>query len=289
LLVAGENPVRETTLTDDQRRLEFERARRSRSEEVQTSPRRVYELIRSMIRRGTATSETALGEAELVQHLGASRNAVRRALQMLADDGVVVRQRRAGTSVLHDIVAVRDGEVGPRAYEGAADEGRLRVSNLECRRISTPPAVQQGLGSDVASVLVLEQVGFVGGAPLYLRVGYNVTDLSVDEFLRRIDLNHVHYPPIAQVFESLFDAPYGSSSSVVEAVSCEDRAASLLGISEGSPVLLRELMTRQTDGTPRELSFTHFRGDRVAIFGGDHGGQRVVSAGGLADLDLPLP
>ncbi|PRY11186.1 GntR family transcriptional regulator [Kineococcus rhizosphaerae] len=272
----------------DARRLEFERARRARAEEVQTSPTRVYELIRSMIRDGTVPQDGALGEADLVRHLGASRNAVRRALQMLADDGVVVRQRRAGTSVLHDIVAVRDGEVGPRAYEGAADEGRLRVSTLECRRIPVPPPVRRGLGTDATSVLLLEQVGFVGGSPLYLRVGYNVTDLSVEEFLRRIEANHVRYPPIAEVFESLFDVPYGSSSSVVEAVSCEERAAGLLGIPEGSPVLLRELMTRQTDGTPRELSFTHFRGDRVAIFGGDHSGPSVAGTAGFTDLDLPL-
>lgn len=276
----------------DARRTEFERARRARAEEVQTSPRRVYDLIRSMIRRGTAPPDTALGEAELVQQLGASRNAVRRALQMLADDGVVVRQRRAGTSVLHDIVAVREGEIGPRAYEGAADEGRLTVATLECRRISTPPAVRAGLGEafgdGVDSVLLLEQVGFVGGQPLYLRVGYNVTALSAEEFGRRLEQAHVDYPPIAEVFQLLFDVPYGSSSSVVEAVSCEERAADLLGIAEGSPVLLRELMTRQLDGTPRELSFTHFRGDRVAIFGGDQGNQRVVSTGADADLDLPL-
>lgn len=35
----------------------------------------------------------------------------------------------------------------------------------------------------------------------------------------------------------------------------------------GSPVLLRELITRDTDGRPSELSFTHFRADRVAIIG----------------------
>lgn len=53
-------------------------------------------------------------------------------------------------------------------------------------------------------------------------------------------------------------------------------------------MLLRELTTRQTDGTPRELSFTHFRGDRVALLGGDHGPQRAVGSGGFADVDLPL-
>jgi GntR family transcriptional regulator len=272
---------RVTTVDDTTRRLEFERARRARAEEVQTSPRRVYELIRSMIRRGVMPHDNALGEATLVSQLGASRNAVRRALQMLADDGVVVRQRRSGTAPSHDIVAVRDGEVGPRVYEGTADVGRLRVSTLECRRIAAPAPVRAGLGEEVESVMLIEQIGFFSGAPLYLRVGYNVTDYDEKEFMRRVELNHVGFPPLAQAFENVCGTPYGSSSSVVEAVSCQDRVAELLQIPVGAPVLLKELMTRQLDGTPREMSFTHFRGDRVAIFGGN---QSVSSA-----IASPMP
>ena len=274
------------------RRAEFERARRARTPEVHTSPRRVYELVRSMIRRGTMPHDNALAEATLVAQLGASRNAVRRALQMLAEDGVVVRQRRAGTSVAHDIVAVRDGEVGPRAWAGAADHGRLQVTTLECRRITAPAPVSAALGEDTATVVLLEQLGSVEGSPLYLRVGYNVTDLHEEEFARRIEANNVDYPPIATVFQRLFDTPYGSSSSVVEAISCSERAADLLGVPVGSPVLLRELMTREADGTPREMSFTHFRGDRVAIFGGDHvpgGGVPGDPAAGYTDIGMPLP
>lgn len=272
------------------RRREFERVRRARAEDatpadVSTSPRRVYELIRSMIRRGTMPHDAALAESHLVEQLGASRNAVRRALQMLAEDGVVVRQRRAGTNVAHDIVAVRDGEIGPRAYAGAADEGRLTVVTLECRRITAPAPVRAGLGQDVESVVLLEQVGHVGGSPLYLRVGYCVTDLDEAEFLRRIEANHVGYPPVPVVFQSLFDVPYGSSSSVVEAISCQERAAELIGVPVGSPVLLRELMTRTVDGTPREMSFTHFRGDRVAIFGGDHQHLPVATTG--SEIGMP--
>ncbi|WP_380172777.1 GntR family transcriptional regulator [Kineococcus sp. DHX-1] len=274
---------------DQERRRAYQRSRQARTEDVSTSPRHVYELIRSMIRRGTMPHDTLLEETNLVSRLGASRNAVRRALQMLADDGVVVRQRRAGTNVAHDIVAVRDGEIGPRAYPGAADEGRLRVVTLECRRITAPEPVRAALGQEVDSVVLLEQLGYVGGSPLYLRVGYCVTDLDESEFLRRIEANHVDYPPVPVVFRSLFDVPYGSSSSVVEAISCQERAAELLGVPVGSPVLLRELMTRTTDGTPREMSFTHFRGDRVAVFGGDHAHLPPVVAGPDAGAEIAMP
>lgn len=230
----------------------------------------MYELIRAAIRRGTLPQEGALSEEWLIRTLGASRNSVRKALQMLADDGIVLRQRKSGTSIAHDIIAVRDGEVGPRAWAGSPDAGRLTVRTLECKRISAPAALTYLTGTDTASLILLEQVGSIGPRPLYLRVGYCLTDLDEDEFARRIDESHADYPPMAEVHQRIFGRPFGGSSSVVEAISCHERAADTLGIPVGSPVLLRELLTRDADGNPTELSFTHFRGDRVAIMGSDH-------------------
>jgi GntR family transcriptional regulator len=258
----------------DEQRARYLRAQAARQEKFVTSPRRVYELIRSGIRRGTMPHDETLSEQHLIDTLGATRNAVRKALQMLADDGVVLRARRAGTSVAHDIVAVRDGEVGPRAWAGMPDEGRLTVDTLECRRIAAPAVLQNFIGTEVDTVVLLEQVGRMGGKPLYLRVGYCITDFEIDEFVARIESNHSEYPPIAVAHNRIFGTVYGGSSSVVEAISCQERAADLLDMQVGAPVLLRELITRDSEGRPAELSFTHFRADRVAIIGSaDHPGM----------------
>lgn len=174
----------------DEQRTRYIRAQSNRGEKFVTSPRRVYELIRSGIRRGTMPHDEILSEQHLIETLGATRNAVRKALQMLADDGVVLRARRAGTSIAHDIVAVRDGEVGPRAWAGMPDEGRLTVETLECRRITAPAVIQEFIGADVESVILLEQIGRMNGKPLYLRVGYCITDFDIDEFTERVESNH---------------------------------------------------------------------------------------------------
>lgn len=252
---------------EEENRAKYIRAQPDRATPVHTSPRRVYELIRSSIRRGTIPHDSALSEEQLISTLGASRNSVRKALQMLADDGVVVRQRRSGTSIAHDIVSVREGEVGPRAWAGTPDAGRLTVQTLECRRIDAPVGLKHLLGEDVPSVILIEQTGSVGSQPLYLRVGYCLTDLDEASFIEQIERSHNDYPPISVVHERIFGRPFGASTSSVEAISCQERAAALLHVPVGSPVLLRELLTRDSDGVPTELSFTHFRGDRVAILG----------------------
>lgn len=251
----------------DEQRARYSRAQRHRVDKFVTSPRRVYELIRSGIRRGTMPHDEILSEQHLIESLGATRNAVRKALQMLADDGVVLRARRAGTSIAHDIVAVHDGEVGPRAWAGMPDEGRLTVDTLECRRITAPAVIQNFIGAEVDTVILLEQIGRMGGNPLYLRVGYCITDFEIDEFIERVESNHGEYPPIAVAHHRIFGTRYGGSSSVVEAISCQERPAELLEMPVGAPVLLRELITRDSEDNPSELSFTHFRADRVAIIG----------------------
>lgn len=251
----------------DEQRAKFVRAQGERADKFVTSPRRVYELIRAGIRRGTMPHDQTLSEQHLIESLGATRNAVRKALQMLADDGVLVRARRAGTSVVHDIVTVHEGEVGPRAWAGTPDEGRLTVDTLEISRITAPAVLQRLLGADTESVLLLEQLGRMGGLPLYLRVGYCMTDATPEEFAERIESNHTEFPPIGVVHERLFGRPYGGSDYVVEAISCQERAAEMLDMQVGAPVLLRELITRNSEGGPSELSYTHFRADRVAIVG----------------------
>ncbi|GGG21245.1 hypothetical protein GCM10007304_38860 [Rhodococcoides trifolii] len=251
----------------EEHRAKYVRAQSDRADKFVTSPRRVYELIRAGIRRGTMPHDQTLSEQHLIESLGATRNAVRKALQMLAEDGVLVRARRAGTSVVHDIVAVHDGEVGPRAWAGTPDEGRLTVDTLEISRISAPAVLQRLLGADTDSVLLLEQLGRMGGQPLYLRVGYCMTDATAEEFSQLIESNHTEFPPISVVHERLFGSAYGGSDYVVEAISCQERAAELLDMPVGAPVLLRELITRNSAGAPSELSYTHFRADRVAIVG----------------------
>jgi GntR family transcriptional regulator len=39
----------------------------------------------------------------------------------------------------------------------------------------------------------------------------------------------------------------------------------LLQVPEGAPVLMQELLVRDRDGVPRELSYTHYRGGRVSL------------------------
>jgi GntR family transcriptional regulator len=246
-------------------RADFKRAHPIRTNAAETSLRRVYELLRSSISNGTLTIDQLLVEMELMKALGASRNAVRKALRMLADDGIVSRKTRNGTSLTRDIITVRAGEVGPRAWNGSPDEGRLHVETLDVSRVALPGVLRDRFNTDIDSVLLLEQIGFSDLQPLYVRVSYIPEDFDVEELNRRIDSLHVDYPPLAVAFERFYGQPFGGTHAVVEALRCEERTAELLRIPTGAPVLFQDLTTFDDTGKIREISFAHFRGDRIAL------------------------
>ncbi|GAA4545941.1 GntR family transcriptional regulator [Pseudonocardia xishanensis] len=258
-------PVRKD---DDEGRRAYRTARGRRDRPADTSSRRIYELLRASIRDGSIGAGEQLDEQRLVRAYNGSRNSVRRALQALAEEGLLDRTRRIGTSLSHTIVPIAPTDVGPRVYEGTAHEGRLFVETLECTRVVAGREVARRLQIDPAQEVVrLEQVGHYEGEPLYVRTGYLVTDLSVDAFLAVLDRCHVDYPPLPVVFERVFERPYGASIYSVEAVAVEERIAALLEVAPDTPTLLRELTTTDEDGRHFELSFTYFRSGRVALSG----------------------
>ena len=253
---------------DDEGRRAYRTARGGRARPADTSSRRIYELLRASIRDGSIGAGEQLDEQRLVRAYNGSRNSVRRALQALAEEGLLDRTRRVGTSLSRTIVPVAPTDVGPRVYEGTPHEGRLAVETLECTRVIAGREVARRLQIEpTAEVMRIEQVGNYDSEPLYVRTGYLVTDLPAPAFLALLDRCHVDYPPLPVVFERVFGRPYGASIYSVEAVALEERIAALLHVEPEVPTLLRELTTADVDGRPFELSFTYFRSGRVALSG----------------------
>jgi GntR family transcriptional regulator len=258
-------------------RMEAARARQMRLKRElahgqHTSPRRAYEQLRAGIRSGAMNADLQLADEGLARSLGASRNSVRRALQMLADDGLVTRVRRSGTTVRGPIFQVPAGELVPRGAEspGADPHGGpiVFVEELRSDIVPCPPDVRMRLSVDAASLFVYEQLGLLDNEPSYVRIGYvPIRDQpqGLASVIEDIDRN---LAPFEECFRAVFGAPFGSSRSAVEAVACPRRISHMLKVEEGSAVLLRELTLYDKAGAVREVSYTHFRGDRVALSSG---------------------
>ena len=152
---------------------------------VQTSSRRAYELLRSAIRTGFLPAGTQLVEYELAKALSTSRNALRVALQLLADEGVVERNPRSGTIITSAIVQITlnemDAEARVHTSGRLADLAPTEVFDedlLDEQVIPASPYIRQRMQTDDEFVLMHERLISVRGEPHHVWLGYVAADIQ---------------------------------------------------------------------------------------------------------------
>lgn len=269
----------------ERERLVHSRARRRTVPERHTSPRRAYEQLRSAIRSGRLLDGGAFDERRLVDELGASRNSVRSALQLLTREGLLERRTKTGTQVRHGFVRIPIGELLPPDVTVPGRYPLVEVHDLGSRVATPDPDVETVLGAGRA-VLVMEHVGVIGGTPAYHRIAYLPLHDPPEVVLARVASLHERLLCFAASFRVVFGASAGEWTASVEAVAADAALAEHLSVPAGSPVLLRELVLRDAAGHVRDLSFTHFRGDMVAI-GATAGAPAAARPGaGRRNLDV---
>ncbi|MET1052276.1 MAG: GntR family transcriptional regulator [Mycetocola sp.] len=258
-----------------EQRLRYLRARQDVAPTMHSSTRRSYEQLRSSIRSGRLQGES-LSEPALKTLFGVTRNSVRRSLQMLAVDGLLSRRPRAGTGLRAQIInlpsaasASSPGEVSDAATDELGIEpGAPEIDVRELRRqvVPMPSSIAFWLQMEGPTILAQEHLGFYRGEAIFLRILY--IPLTPDAALvpqSGIHAGVTRMMSLEDSFEDEFGESLGSSGASFEAVPSDASTAQLLGVAEGAPLLLREMILRDSAGLPRSYCFTYFRGDRVAV------------------------
>ena len=247
----------------------FAASRRTAQEALQNSTRRVYAMVRSSIRHGQLGPGVLLDEPLLIHRLASTRTSVREALQMLANEGIVERQRRNGTRVGRVVTPIPGNRPDSAVPEFLA--GSVSSKELERRLVPAVDLLRDQLDSaGDADVVMTEHLLFSDGRPFGLHSAYqrarshegDADHVADEEALERHPA--AAYDPLVP-FEQRTGERAGPITATLEAIGCDPRTAALLDIPAQSPVLLRELVVSGTDGRPRELSYTYLVGTRAAL------------------------
>jgi GntR family transcriptional regulator len=226
----------------------------------------VRDTLRSQIMEGAfgglaAASPPLPPETRLAAEFGVSRNAVREALSLLRDEGLVTRTPGAGTFVT-------GAKLGQRLdrLEGLAESlagHRLPVSNtvLSVREATASTFVAHKLGlADGSTILFVERLRSVGGLPVSLDTTY----LRPDALPVLLDADFAQLD-IFSLIENELGLTLGWAEVTTEAVSADGPTATLLRVRPGSPLLLVHRLTYLEDRTPFDLEAIRYRGDRVRL------------------------
>ena len=239
----------------------------------------LYHQIYLALRDEILSGERAFGaavptEKELGAIHGVSRITARRALDELAQHGLVERKRRVGTRVaFHASTAPIDGHID-QAVESLIAFGRgTQVRVIE---FGTVPAV----------VAVAAQLALRVGAPvvraLRLRLADDAPLGAIESFVPvpvGAALSHeaLTRRPLLELIRSAGHA-IGAGTQVISAVPADPVLATLLETDARAAIIRIDRVVRDVEGRPLLFTSARYRGDRYRLSVDLHGGHQQAIA-----------
>jgi len=216
-----------------------------------------YRTIADDLRRRVEAGEFAAGrllpsESELSGSYEASRITVRKALEVLRDEGLVDARQGFGWFAAVDPLRQALGRLGTIEAQLTASGIRSERRILDFGFVAATPRVRRTLGT--ASVLEVRRLNLADGEPFA-----RVTVWCPDDLGAQLSRADVERAP----FYELLQRPLGGAVQTIGAALAGTDDAALLEIPVGSPVLRCERTTSDLDGRPVLLSEHVFPGHRT--------------------------
>jgi GntR family transcriptional regulator len=198
------------------------------------------------------------GEVDLAQEYGTSRVTVRRALDRLRQEGLVVARRGTGWFVAVDPVRQPLGRV--TTVEAAVEAAGGRPSRVvrAFGFVVAPPDVARALDLTRGSeVLCVERVNLADDEPFALVTSWVRADLGAD--LSRADIERAPFYDLLPVR----GVELGTVHQTITAEIATPDHAKVLSVAAGDPLLLVRRVTHEVDGTTALYSEHRYPADRT--------------------------
>jgi GntR family transcriptional regulator len=197
-------------------------------------------------------------ERELSEALGVSRMTLRRALQLLETQGLLIRRRGHGTHVASPKIERQADQLVP-FHQGMKRRGYVpgaRVITFEKRRAEAAVARELGLPVS-APVYFVRRLQLLNQEPMLLE---RLT-VSAHRFpeLERFDLSK---RAVYEVMETEYDIRVVRARQSLEPVVATEYEAEWLGVKPGAPLMLERRLGLDQDDQPVEYGKDLYRGDR---------------------------
>jgi GntR family transcriptional regulator len=200
------------------------------------------------------------GEVELAREYGTSRVTVRRALDLLRQEGLVTPRRGAGWFLAVDPVRQPLGRV--TTVEAAVEAAGARASRrvLSFAFVDTPARVAHALGVERGTdVLRVERVNLADDEPFAFVTVWVRADVGAD--LSRADAERAPFYDLLPVR----GVELGIAQQTITAENASTEDASVLSCQTGDPLLVVRRTTHDTSGAPVLYSEHRYPADRTTF------------------------
>lgn len=221
------------------------------------------QILRSQIHAQEYKPKDALPtEEELIRTFAISRTTVRQALQLLLNEGLIVRLAGRGTFVTEEHTT-RQRDWSVESLEGIVGAGyETKLKFLGESRVPASDGIAQSLGLPAgAQIVKLRKVEFVNGKPFFHITLYLPPDVA-----ERIPRALVEQRPVFVLIEEYCGCRIQEARQWVDASLASAEVARHLKLRAGDPVLLVERHFLDTAGRVVEVAIDHYRTDRMRHF-----------------------
>ncbi|RTL27809.1 MAG: GntR family transcriptional regulator [Burkholderiales bacterium] len=225
----------------------------------------LYQQIKTLILRSLQSGEWRPGEAipseiELAARFKVSQGTVRKAIDELASENLLMRRQGKGTFVAthaEEQVQYRFLRLAPD--QPSALPGTARREFLDCRRLRAPVDVARALQMKAGDMVVeVRRVLHFSGQPVVLDdiwlPGHLFKGLTADRLSE-------YRGPMYGLFESEFGVRMIRAEEKLRAVAADEQDARLLEVASGTPLLSVERLAFTYGDQPVELRRGLYRTD----------------------------
>jgi GntR family transcriptional regulator len=215
----------------------------------------LYQQIKGLLTRSLTLGEWKAGEAlpaetELAQRFKVSQGTVRKALDALTAEGLLVRRQGKGTFV----ATHAESQVQYRFLRLMPDQGGREAMQrrfLDLRRLRAPADIARALDLKAGDgVLQLRRLLLAGATPVVLDDIWLNARLFKGLTAERLQ---AYRGPMYGLFEAEFGVQMIRAEEKIRAVAAGEAEAALLAVAAGSPLLLVERRSFTYADRPVEL------------------------------------
>ena len=215
----------------------------------------LYLQIKALITKGLQAGEWKPGEAipsegELARRFGVSQGTVRKAIDAMAAENLLIRRQGKGTYV----ATHHEARAQFRFLRLAPDDARDETSGsriLDCRRMRAPAEIAHLLRLKAGdSVVAIRRVLSFDGVPTVL------DDIWLNGVVfRGLTAERIadYRGPLYGLFETEFATPMTRAEERIRAVAADAASARILRVECGAPLLLVERVSMTYNDRPVEL------------------------------------
>jgi len=225
--------------------------------------RQIADVLRAEVISGTWADGAPLPpEAALAQRFGVNRHTLRRALAVLADEGLVRSDQGRGTFVTAERLSYPIGR-RTRFSEIVSRQTRAPGGQLIASRIESAPAWLAGhlAVAPNAALVRLETLSVADGVPISTSVSW----FSAERFPRLVP-TYAETGSITAALARHGVTDYFRRWTKVRARPAEPAEMERLLLARGASILAAEALNEDAEGQPVHFSSTTFAADRIELF-----------------------